>query len=174
MLKALKDDSPEYRIAALKHAAGFSKPAATFAWVKKLDRERDPEIQSEIITMLGNTGASAALPAVSGFLKSSDLGVKLAAIRAVQQIGEVEALGSLLEVLKSGDEKTVPAVKDALLVMEGDGLPAKVAAALPGMPAVSKVALTEVLAARAADQHLDVVLAEVKSADQHLQAEDEF
>src|SRR3546814_12989306 len=80
--------------------------------------------------MLGNTEASAALPAVSGFLKSSDPGVKLAAIRAVQQIGEVDALGSLLAVLKSGDEPTVSAVKNALMVMDGDGLPAQVATAL--------------------------------------------
>src|SRR3546814_16317974 len=51
------------------------------------------------------------------------------------------------------------------MVMEGDGLPAQVATALAGMPSNAKAALIEVLAARAADKHLDVVLAEVKSTD---------
>ncbi|TCS86735.1 HEAT repeat protein [Anseongella ginsenosidimutans] len=170
LLKAMKDDSPEYRRAALKFSGDISAPAAAAAWIKQLQRSKDAEVQSEIIAMLGNTQTSAALPVVSGFLKAGDQQVRLAAIKAVQQIGGVEALGSLLEVMKNGDEKEVQAVKEALLVMQGDGLPGQVAAALPAMPAPAKAALIDVLAARAADKNLDVVLAEVKSSDKAVRA----
>lgn len=165
LVKAMKSDNPEYRRAALKFAMEFKSPAATALWVKQLERSGNPVVQAEIITMLGNSEAEAALPAVTGLLQSGDQPVRLAAIKAAQQIGEVKSLGSLLEILRNGGEQDVQAIKEAILVMEGEGIAGKVASALPGMPANAKAALIDVLASRAAGENLDVVLAEVKSTD---------
>lgn len=175
LLKAMKNDDPQYRRAALQLAGNTiaeagENPAIAAAWIKQLDRTDDPAVQAGILRMLGDSRVPAALPVVSGFLKNEDQQVRLAAIKAARQTGRTEALGSLLEVLKTGGEKEIAAVKEALLVMEDDDLPARISPAVSEMPAPARAALIDVLAARAATGNLELVLSEVKSPDTAVRA----
>lgn len=176
LFEAMKHPAPEYRRAALKMAGSMlsgesnGDAATTAAWIGQLQRTRDASVQAEIITMLGHAEVQTALPAVSAFLTNEDQEVRLSAIKAVQRIGQTDALGSLLDVMRSGGAAEIKAVKQALLVRDGEDLPGQVAAALPDMPAGAKPALIEVLGLRAADNYLDVVLAEIGNPDTAVRA----
>jgi HEAT repeat protein len=157
----------EYRAAALKFAAPYLNPENTSLWVKKQKRA-NPEVQAEIITMLGSNEAMSALPAVEKALKDRDDKVRIAAIGAAGKLGQKEALPRLLKVMRKGGEQEAVAVRNALLTMKGDGIPNEVADALPKMPAVAQAELLAVLGARAAHDQIDKVFSYAENKNQNV------
>ncbi|GAB2792415.1 hypothetical protein GCM10027275_41670 [Rhabdobacter roseus] len=159
-------DAPEaaYRAAALKWAQPSINAATTALWVKKLNKAK-PEVQAEIIAMLGRANATEALPAVLKALNSKDAGVRLAAIRAAGTLGQANALKPLLATMQKGKPDEVAAVRQTLLTLKGPGVTEQVATALPAMPAPAQAALLDVLAARAASTSMNLVLDRLGSAD---------
>ncbi|HEV7350790.1 DUF1080 domain-containing protein [Telluribacter sp.] len=164
LVKALDSDNAAYRAAALKYARANTGAASTALWLKAMKKAK-PAVQAEIITMLGQTGAKEALPAITKALGSKDGAVKLAAIKAAGTLGQDGVLNELMPVLKKGNAAEVKAVKNALLTMKGTSVVDRVATALPAMPAPAQAALIDVLAARAADTKMDVVLKQLATAD---------
>jgi hypothetical protein len=67
-------------------------------------------------------------------------------------------MGDLLEVMSTGNPAEITAVQNALLIMKGSTVTAKVADALPNMPSNAQPALISVLAARGAHDKINVVL----------------
>lgn len=161
---AAGDKNPEYRAAALKLAVNHITPATTGIWVKKL-KKANPEIQAEILTMLGDAKAETALPAMLNALKNKDSNVRISAIEAAGKMGGESALPALLSIMKNGSEEEVTAVKNAIDIMKGDGVLNKVADALPAMPANAKAALVSVLGARAAHDKVNIVFSLLKDPD---------
>ncbi|MHA4811151.1 family 16 glycoside hydrolase [Flavitalea flava] len=164
LIVAMDDKNEQYREAALKYAGPFTDAEATGAWVKKLTGS-STTVKGEIITMLGNTGQSGALPAVLNALKDKESSVRLRAVKAAGQIGQQQALPALLAVLKKDDPAEVAAVKNALLIMKGNTIPDEIGSALAATAPHAKAALVEVLAARGADSRVNDVLPLVKSTD---------
>lgn len=164
LIKALGSTDISYRIAALKSAQKYITPATTSLWLKALPNLK-PDAQAEIIGMLGQVEAKSALPTILKNLSNKESSVKLAAIKAAGKIGQESALGSLLGVLKKGNADDLKAVKNALLTMKGAQVVDQIAAAIPAMPANAQPTLIEVLAARAADSKIDVILGQLKNND---------
>lgn len=164
LLKAMKEEQPEYRAAALKFAAPYLTPATSGAWIKKVKRS-DPAVKADVIAMMGDKNVKEALPAILKATRSRDAEVKLAAIEAAGKIGQEQALDALFKVMKRGDTTEIFAVKNALLVMKGNSVTGKVANAIPDMRAGGKTALIEVLAARAAHNELSSVYPHLKSEE---------
>ncbi|MET6996537.1 DUF1080 domain-containing protein [Chitinophaga defluvii] len=161
---AAADKNNTYREAALKFAAPYV--ANNIApWLKQLSKG-NATTKAGIVTMLGNNGVKAALPAVLKLLQSKDAGVKLAAITAAGQIGQQDVLPALLPILKNGNAAELSAVKNALLTMKGSDVAAQVGNALPGMPSAAQVALIDVLAARKADSGIGNVLPLAQGQDE--------
>ncbi|MEO5648671.1 MAG: DUF1080 domain-containing protein [Ginsengibacter sp.] len=154
----------EYRAAALKLGANNITPATTKLWIKKL-KKVNPEIQAEIITMLGNARSGTALPAMMNALKNKDTRVSIAAISAVGKTGGESALTDLLSIMKNGNREEVAAVKNAIDIMKGDDVVNKVADALSTMPANAKALLVNVLGARAAHNKVTIVFPLLKDPD---------
>ena len=166
LIKAMSDPYPSYRKAALKYALLFPGEETTALWLKKLKEEKkDNEKKCEMIEMLGDSRQSSALPAMLEALKDRDTAVRLRAIAAAAKIGQMEALPALLEVMKKNDSSEINAVKNVLLVMKGKDLTGRLGSALSSMPSSGKAALLEVLAARAADDQVAIVLPLAKSPD---------
>ncbi|MBF9255458.1 DUF1080 domain-containing protein [Pontibacter sp. 172403-2] len=161
LTNAATDKNPEYRAAALKFAGDYITPATTAMWVKKA-KKADPEIEAEIITMLGRNNAKAALPAIIKALRSRKDQVKLVAIGAIGRMGDEEALPKLLKAMRKGNAEEIAAAKEALLIMEADGLTDAVADALPKMPAEAQAAALAVLGNRAASKKINEVFYYVK------------
>ncbi|GAB3173648.1 family 16 glycoside hydrolase [Telluribacter humicola] len=164
LISAMGSDNAAYRAAALKYAQAHTGVASTALWLKALKKAK-PNVQAEIINMMGMAGAKDALPAITKAINSKDNGVKLAAIKAAGRVGQDAAINDLMTVLKKGSAEEVQAVKNALLTMKGNTVVDKVAATLPSMPAGAQAALIDVLAARAADTKMDVVLKQLNSSD---------
>jgi HEAT repeat protein len=164
LIKALGSTDMSYRIAALKSAQKYITPATTNLWLKALPTLK-PDAQAEIIGILGQAEAKTALPTILKNLTNKESSVKLAAIKAAGKIGQESALGSLLGVLKKGNADDLKAVKNALLTMKGAQVVDQIAAAIPTMPANAQPTLIEVLAARAADSKIDVILGQLKNND---------
>ncbi|HEY4205929.1 MAG TPA: HEAT repeat domain-containing protein, partial [Puia sp.] len=166
---AMDDRNAAFRAAALKFGASFTDAQATGAWLKKFNSS-GPVVKGEILTMLGNTGQSAALPSVLSALKDKDASIRLRAIRSAGQIGQQQSLPALLAVLKKDDSADVSAVKDAILIMKGDKVTDGIRQALSDMPPYSKAVLTGILADRSgfavlpADQRLLILRKEMETA----------
>ncbi|WP_276497970.1 DUF1080 domain-containing protein [Pontibacter litorisediminis] len=164
LVNAAGDANKEYRAAALKFAGPYLTADNTSLWVNK-QKKADAAVQAEIITMLGNNGAKGALPAVQKALKSKEEQVRLAAIGAAGKLGQEEALPSLLKAMRKGGEQEAIAVRNALLIMKGDGMTDKVSQALPKMPAVAQAELLAVLGARGENKRFQEVLPYAKHKD---------
>ncbi len=164
LIKATTSPDISYRIAALKIAQKYITPATTALWLKALPTSK-PQSQAEIIEMLGSVEAKTALPTILKNISHKEGVVRAAAIKAAAKMGQESVLGNLLSASKKGTSEDISAVKNALLMMKGEGVVNQVAAAIPTMPATAQPALIEVLAARGADAHLEVILAQLKNND---------
>ncbi|GGB92167.1 family 16 glycoside hydrolase [Dyadobacter sediminis] len=162
LVTALQSTDPEYRAAALKLGQKYTMADGTTPWLNAMKKAK-PEVQAEIITMLGRAESKDALPVILKSLSSKDSKVKLAAIWAAGKIGQESSLASLIPVLKNGNAEEIKAVKSSLLTIKGNGVVDQLAAALPGLPATAQPAAIEVLAARGAGSKLNVVSALLKS-----------
>lgn len=168
LLDAAGDKNVMYRAAALKFAVPYVTAASTGAWVKKLGQV-DEDAKADIVYMLGESNAKEALPAILKLLKSKNQKIKLAAINAATNIGQEQILGDLLKVMAKGDEADIAAISGVINRMKGDGIPEKIAAAIPGSKPEVKVALIDILASRAANTQLNAVYAQMKSKDPQVQ-----
>lgn len=164
LINATKSSDPGYRAAALKFASDFITPETTEDWVKRATRS-NPEIEAEIIWMLGENNASTAIPAIVKALKSRSQEVRLSAIGALGKIGNEELLSDLFKVMRKNDEQELAAIKEALLIINANGLTNAVAEALPNMPANAQVALLYVLGNRAATERINDVFHYVEAED---------
>jgi HEAT repeat protein len=164
LIKAMESNDSEYRAAALKLGQKYTMANGTAAWLSAMKKAK-PEVQAEIITMLGRAESTDALPVVLKSLTSKDQNVRLAAIWAAGKLGQESSVSSLIPVLKKGNTAEIQSVKSALLTMKGDGVVDKIATALPTLPVAAQPAVIDVLAARGASSKIGVVSTLLKSSD---------
>lgn len=164
LVSALQSSDAQYRAAALKLGQKYLMADGTTPWLNALKKAK-PEVQAEIITMLGRAESRDALPAVLKSLSSKDSKVKTAAIWAAGKIGQETSVPKLIPVLKTADAAEIAVVKSSLLTIKGVGLTDQVAAAIPTLPAPAQSAMIDVLAARAASAKLPVVSAQLKNTN---------
>ncbi len=164
LIDAAGDQNPQYRAAALRLAEANINSATTSLWLTKLKQSK-PEIQAEIIRMLGNSKAKTALPAIFHALKSSDNGVRMAAITTAGKIGNENALPALLGLMKNSNGEETAAIKNSIDIMKGTGVVNKVADAIPTLPANAQAALVTVLGERAAHEKVNLAFSLINSKD---------
>jgi len=150
---AMKDKNAQYREAALKFAAPYLNESTTTQWLSTFDKS-SPEVQAEILRALGNKNMSAALPAALKAIGSSNGILKRTAITVAGQIGQEEALPAFLNILKSGDEEDINAVKSSLLSMKGENLVNELSGTLPEASSAGKAAIIEILGKKKVDAKL--------------------
>lgn len=164
LVKAMESTDPQYRASALKLGQKYTMADGTTPWLNAMKKAK-PEVQAEIITMLGRAESKDALPAVLKSLTSKDQHVKLAAIWAAGKIGQESSIASLIPILKTGNAEEIKTVKSTLLTMKGNNVVDMLATALPSLPVTSQPAVIDVLAARGASSKFSVITALLKSSD---------
>lgn len=169
LINVLQSTDIQFRVAALKLAQKYITPATTGLFLKSLPTLK-PVAQTEVIGLLGQAEAKSALPTILKNLANKNSDIRFAAIKAAGKIGQESVLPALLGSMKKGTADDVNAVKNALLILKGDKVADQIATALPSMPVTAQPALLEVIAARAADSKIDVVLAQLKSSDANVKA----
>ncbi|UJH90161.1 DUF1080 domain-containing protein [Antarcticibacterium sp. 1MA-6-2] len=155
--KATEDKNAEYRAAALKYASNYITPENSDLWIKKA-KKSNPQVEAEIIKMLGDNNANSVAPEVIKALDSKNTGVQMAAINALGKIGDDAAVSHLLNVARNGDKQKAIAVRDALFIIDAKNLTNAVADALPQMSNEARAALLPVLGKRAASDRIKDVI----------------
>ncbi len=158
LLAALNDPQFQYRAAAIQFALPSLTDETANLWAKQINKA-DTLTQVAIIGMLGESKKASVLPRVVKFFKHKNPSVKLAAIQAAAKIGEDRVLADLFKVMAKGNEADINVVTQVILRMKGDGITEKVSAFIPKAKPEVQVALLSVLAARAANDQLNTILA---------------
>ena len=174
----MKDESKEYRNAALDFASAFVDVQAYIELVKTMDKAK-PEPKIDILNWLGREAKDSAkretlqklmirfdLPAKNVLLDQigENYAVSEAAVWALTRIGDVSLSLILLHYWKTQTRNMVLLAQDALSVFRGDISDAVVKSiARAGAP--GKVAGIELLAMRRYDAKINTVLDLTNSSD---------
>ena len=162
MLTALHSPNKEFRWRALELAGSIKGEEATAVWIKKMD-EVLPEVQAEIITMLGQRGDATALPVILKSLKSEEKVIRMAAVPAAAKLGDLEVLEDLMGCLQTDQEDEARVVKQALMGYSAARVVPRAVNVLEDLPPYGQVVLIEILAERKAKEHVDVVFSQTQS-----------
>lgn len=158
-------DNEELRAAALGFAGPTLNKKSTKLWMRQLSKASDAG-KIDIIRMFGKYKTKAALPAVVQLLKrTSNEPVKLAAIKAAGEIGDAQVLDDLLALTSNADGQELKTISEVILRMKGKQVTEKAAAAIPKATPTAKVALLQMLAARAANGQLATVYQQLDSQE---------
>lgn len=84
-----------------------------------------PGLQATAATIVGETGAKEAVPALKALVKSGDGAVRIAAITALGKAGAADATEPLLDRLANGDKEEQSAAERSLAVMRDPALDAR-------------------------------------------------
>jgi len=165
LVQAMDSTDRQYRARALELAVLVPGQEVTEKWFALIPGA-PLAVQAEIIGMLGKRGDKAALPLILESLKNGEKTVRLAAIRAAFNLGGPETLPNLMSLLSVGDDEETVLIKQALLGAPGEVAMALAAEAFTDAPPQARKALIEVLAARKARLHADLVWEAVKNANE--------
>jgi len=165
LLQVMDSPDPQYRARALELAAPFQGQETTEKWLGRIPTV-SLEARADIIDMLGERGDKTALPLILENLRNREKAVRLAAISAAFKLGGGEALPNLMPLLSAGDDEEIALVKQALLSAPGEWTVNLAAEAFTEAPPLAKKALIEVLAARQAREHADLIWEVVKNGSE--------
>ncbi|SHM78673.1 HEAT repeat [Cyclobacterium lianum] len=160
--EAASSDNFRYRGTALKLLSDEDLVSELDDWKKTLEKG-SPEVKAAIIRRMGEVKDNSIAGAIVPYLQSEDEAVRMAAIPAVVNAGESLALENLLDKLPSASESETEAIVKALKSMDGDNVTAAYASRIPDASPENKVLLLKLLASRAAEDQVDVVLNAARS-----------
>lgn len=164
LMDALNDKDIAYRQAALNIAADNLTASNEADWIKKL-KTGSAESKAQLVYLFADNNTKNALPSILKFTKDRNQDLRLAAIQAAAQIGQDQATEAIYKAMKKGDSTTIAAGANALLQIQSPGLNQQLASYLPKSSNEVKVALIQVLAARAANSQIEVLYTTLKSKD---------
>lgn len=165
LAKAAYDNNPEYRGAALALAAPFVNSSNLSFFTKGL-KKASPAVQTSLVEFLGNYHGAPVLKTITGFaLKSKDAGLRHTSIVALGKTGGANAAGDLIAILKRSHEDDIPYLKQALLLVDDNNLPADLLSLLPGISGFQKALLISVLGEKRDKNAFGVVASALNSSD---------
>ena len=166
LLTIMDSSYKELRMAALKLAVSLPGDTVTETWIMKLNLV-SPEVQAEIITMLGERGDRSVFSVLVRMLEVEDEEVREATIPAITQLGGMDALPALLVLLKESDQPAeIEAVKIALTALQHKKILPLMVDALPAVSAPSQAMLLDILHhTRHSEIPLELIYTLVKSQD---------
>lgn len=165
LMKSLKSPGQELRMTAQRWLSKVADPATLQKIVKLASKTKSTDLQSELITMLGDREEKTALPLMFNLMKSADQDVKSAAILSAAKTGQEEAVAPLTELLKTADAATLPLVISALQTLPGKGVAEAAASLIPQVNGPARTALIGLIARRNAAEFSDLIFGEAQSGD---------
>jgi HEAT repeat protein len=164
--KALKDKDKAY----VSHALSlYTSPddKTTNAIVKNLSR-RNVAVQEAVLYWLGNTQQEKHLPLVLAYFNSDNQDLRTAAIRSASNIGGIEAVKAMLELLKQEDSQTVKLAESALLSSKA-AVTSGVFSVYDHASETGKIAALNILSNKKATQYANFVFNEMEKGSQKVQ-----
>jgi len=162
LVKAMKDDHKAYRMSIIHYAIDKSSPADP--WVKELAITKDPEIQSEIIFLLGALEDKTTLSTLIKFLDNPQAGVRSEAVGAIASIEGSSAVDEIVShMFKYPAAPDLTAAKSALLSIANSEDLKPFIHKIPGAPDPVKVVFIELLAEKGSPEFFGMLMANARS-----------
>ena len=165
LLPLIEKGDIQFRVSALDAVSKIPGDNVTSALVARLASIRQADLRAELLDALAKRHDAAARPALLAAVKDADPAVRVAAIHALVALDAQEAIPPLVETIVSRNDETAKVAAESLGRIPGDPPLAAAADAINAAPAKAKVALIELLGARVASAHRDVVLKQAADAD---------
>ena len=137
ILKGGDQDMQSVAISMVKDMPGAEVTKALTAELPRLS----PTSQVQLLSALGDRGDAAALPAVVAAAKSQDQSVRIAAIRALGQLGDDTTVGLLTQAAAGAKGAEQKAARDSLYRLRGPKVDQVILDEIPKAEAAAKVEL---------------------------------
>ncbi len=167
LLQAMDSPDLELRARALELADRIPGEEATAKWIERLEAA-SPDVQAQIIAMLGQRSDVSALPVLREKLKNPRKVIKLAAIPAAARLGGEKVFRDILSLLQTDQKDEIAAVKQTLLQFPSQPLIPESLKILDKVPIPSRVAIMEILSERHAKEHGDIFFAKAESENEDI------
>ncbi len=167
---ALKDGNIAFLTNVLNAYPYKNDQKAMTTILKALSPRAASGMQAAILYWLGNQKIAAAVPAISGYLNSSDQMAQKAAVTALTKIGTEEAMLALAGLLKSNDAATLALAKQALESYNGD-ISYTLASVFNDAGDAGKVAILQLIAKRQMESQYNLVYNQMFQNNETVKAE---
>ena len=164
VLDILRSDDQEMQAAAIAMVKEMPGTQVTEALAKELPN-LSARSQVQLLSALGDRGDAVARPAVVAAVKSKDESVRIAALRALGQLGDdssVELLAQAAAGAKGAEQK---AARDSLYRLRGPNVDKVILAAIPKSEAETKVELISSVGQRNITAGVAALLETAKDSD---------
>lgn len=170
VLDILKSGDQEMQAVAIAMVKDMSGTDVTEALAKELPN-LSARSQVMLLSALSDRCDPAALPAVSAAAKAKDPSVRIAALRALGQLGGGESVELLAQAaaVTTGDEQK--AARDGLYRLRGPDVDQVILAAIPKAEPRVKVELIDAVGERNVRTGVSVLLATAKDSDRKVRIE---
>jgi HEAT repeat protein len=165
ILQAMASPNKELRARALDLADRIPGEEATAKWIELME-DASPDVQAQIIAMLGRRGDVTALPILREKLRSHRKAIKLASVPAAASLGEEEVFFDILSLLRTDQKDVIAAVKQAMMGYSSPLVIPESVKILDKVPSPSQIALIEILSERHAEDHIDILFAKTGSQNE--------
>jgi HEAT repeat protein len=170
VLDILRSNDQEMQAAAIAMVKEMPGTEVTKALAKELPN-LSAKSQVQLLSALGDRGDAAARPAVVAAVKSEDESVRVAALRALGQLGDdssVELLAQSAAGAKGAEQK---AARDSLYRLRGPNVDKVILAAIPKSEARTKVELISSVGQRNITAGVATLLETAKDSDRKVRTE---
>lgn len=164
VLSALASDDKTMQAAAIRALRATRDGALVQAAADRLDK-LPSESQVPVITLLGDRGDAAALPALTKAASSNDASVKLAALAALGLAGNASTVPVLAGAVEGADDEAVKVIAESLARLRGGGVNDAMIAALKTSGPAAQRELIRALVTREAKSSVPALLEAAKSTN---------
>jgi len=153
LLKAVKHEDKKYRGSALRYANYIKEEEATDLWTELMLKVK-PEVQVDIIDMLGERADISAAEQVRSFVNSDIKDLRISAVNTLSLLMGKKAMPDFIEQLTKYPDDNI---KTQILNITDDSNISLLANGLDKVPEQSKAIIIDVLAQRKANQYYNKV-----------------
>ncbi len=167
ILKSGDQDMQAVAIAMVKEMPG---PEVTKALAKELPN-LSAASQVQLLSALGDRGDAAALPAVITAVKSKNESVRIAALKAIGQLGEASSVGLLAQTAAATRGAEQKAARESLYRLRGPDVDETILSGIPKAETKTKVELIRSTGERNISTSVSTLLKTAKDPDRKVRIE---
>jgi HEAT repeat protein len=170
VLDILRSNDQDMQAAAIAMVKEMPGTEVTKALAKELPN-LSPTSQVQLLSALGDRGDAAARPAVVAAVKSEDKSVRIAALRALGQLGDDSSVELLAQAAAGATGAEQKAARDSLYRLRGPNVDNVILAAIPKALAETKVELISSVGQRNITAGVATLLETAKDSDSKVRTE---
>jgi len=170
VLDILKSGDQEMQAVAIAMVKDMPGTEVTKALAKELPN-LSAVSQVQLLSALGDRGDAAALPAVITAVKAKDASVRIAALKAVGQLGDASSVGLLAQTAAAARGAEQKAARESLYRLRGPKVDGAILAGVTKAEPKTKVELIKSAGERNISAGVSVLLKSAKDSDRKVRVE---